>query len=66
MSWANERPIYVDPPSGWMYGFPKLWDGKTPIKVWLVENGYPEKMANENRFVRFISAKAGKEDDTAE
>lgn len=49
-----------------MYGFPKLWDGKTPIKVWLVENGYPEKMANENRFVRFISAKAGKEDDTAE
>lgn len=49
-----------------MYGFPKLWDGKTPLKVWLVENGYPEEMAKENKYVRFISASERQLDDHAE
>ena len=36
--------IWVDPPSGWKYGFPKLWDtekDKDSLK-WLMANGYPE------------------------
>jgi hypothetical protein len=32
---------YVDPPSGWKYGFPKLWNGEGDMCEWLVEEGYP-------------------------
>ena len=37
--------LMVDPPSGWMYGFPALWDKeKQPeLKEFLKEKGYPEK-----------------------
>jgi hypothetical protein len=36
---------WCDPPSGWRYGFPKIWD---PVKdpyyfEWLVKEGYPQK-----------------------
>ena len=34
--------IWVDPPSGWRYGFPKLWDGKGDSTEWLIANGYPK------------------------
>ena len=34
---------WIDPPSGWKYGFPKTWDGKSNIMEWLVQNGYPKK-----------------------
>jgi len=34
---------YVDPPSGWKYGFPKIWDGKGSMDDWLISEGYPEK-----------------------
>ena len=35
---------WLDPPSGWMYGFPKLWNPNTDpdIETWLLKNGYPE------------------------
>ena len=34
---------FIDPPSGWMYGFPKvLPEGVPDIKVWLLANGYPQ------------------------
>lgn len=35
--------LWVDPPSGWMYGFPKIWDQeKCPtIHEWLRAEGYP-------------------------
>lgn len=36
---------YVDPPSGWKYGFPKVFDlasGQTLVDF-LKESGYPEK-----------------------
>lgn len=39
---------WVDPPSGWRYGFPKIYDtscGKTIIE-WLVEEGYPQEEIN--------------------
>lgn len=34
---------WVDPPSGWRYGFPKQWDGKGNMTDWLVQNGYPKR-----------------------
>lgn len=36
--------VFVDPPSGWMYGFPALWSRKEYPKVedFLRAKGYPE------------------------
>jgi hypothetical protein len=34
----------IDPPSGWMYGFPKeIPEVVTDVNAWLIENGYPKK-----------------------
>ena len=37
--------MWTDPPSGWKYGFPKIWDqDKNPnFTEWLVSEGYPKK-----------------------
>ena len=37
---------FVDPPSGWQYNFPKIWDSeKYPdMGLWLVNNGYPQSV----------------------
>lgn len=50
------KSLYVDPPSGWLYGFPKEWDKeKHPdLKAWMAENGYPKKLADKGLPVRFI------------
>ena len=39
----NKTYLYIDPPSGWKYGFPKRTD-KPPedTNKWLVDNGYPQ------------------------
>ena len=52
MPWNIERKNYmqnkhnvkmIDPPSGWMYGFPKVIPNDvTDVNKWLVENGYPQ------------------------
>jgi hypothetical protein len=36
---------YVDPPSGWKYGFPKPIpsDRREDLIAWLLENGYPQQ-----------------------
>ena len=35
----------IDPPSGWMFGFPKeIPEDVTDINAWLIENGYPKKL----------------------
>ena len=36
---------WVDPPSGWRYGFPKVWDSELHPNVaeWLLRSGYPAK-----------------------
>lgn len=38
----------IDPPSGWKYGFPKLLpeSRKKDVKIWLVEQGYPQEEIN--------------------
>lgn len=38
--------MVVDPPEGWKYGFPKVFNPKEEqsYKDWLLEQGYPEKL----------------------
>lgn len=34
---------YVDPPSGWRYGFPKFFtEQPQDFNKWLLDNGYPQ------------------------
>ncbi len=36
--------IYIDPPSGWKYGFPReLPEDVADLRQWLLDYGYPEK-----------------------
>jgi hypothetical protein len=40
--------LIIDPPSGWMHGFPKVVPGdlihdSEKLSTWLVTNGYPEE-----------------------
>lgn len=50
---ATNRDFWVDPPVGYLYGFPKLWKGSDVeingdnIQKWLIENGYPEQVIRE-------------------
>lgn len=41
------RPYYVDPPEGWRYGFPRLYDPQSDgtMREWMIRNGYPKKLA---------------------
>lgn len=38
----------VDPPSGWMYGFPKKFEPlpNETLEEWLVRKGYPKQEVN--------------------
>jgi hypothetical protein len=41
--------MWVDPPSGWVHGFPKVYDPAVDgedIRAWLVLKGYPESHAD--------------------
>ena len=45
---TRKRVTMVDPPSGWLYDFPKpLPEGfsfeNDSIRKWFLDNGYPEK-----------------------
>lgn len=42
--WSMKK-LYIDPPSGWKYGFPKIFDPATDgqFQEWLIKNGYPQK-----------------------
>ena len=46
----------IDPPSGWMYGFPKeIPEDVDNTTEWLIDNGYPEKLIKDlgdNFYVR--------------
>lgn len=42
------KVVIYDPPSGWMYGFPREYHPETaftPLKETLIKDGYPEKDA---------------------
>lgn len=52
---------WVDPPSGWIFGFPKIWDDTImpDLNEWLVSEGYPQEQIDryeENFFCRFWEA----------
>lgn len=52
-----KRPMLYDPPSGWQYGFPKVYrpNPDESIEDTLVRDGYPRKMAEElGKYTRFI------------
>ena len=36
--------VNIDPPEGWKYGFPKVFDTETDgvMLEWIVDQGYPE------------------------
>jgi len=56
----TEKSIYIDPPSGWQYGFPKKAPANlremdtNDLNIWLSQNGYPmqeiEIWTNDPRF----------------
>jgi hypothetical protein len=56
--WTS-KPYWVDPPSGWRYGFPRLYD---PAKdgdmvEWMIANGYPETLARQGLACTFTEWK---------
>jgi len=45
---SSQMRRVVDPPFGWMYGFPKaIPNDVDDTKKWLVENGYPQKIIDD-------------------
>ena len=34
--------LWIDPPSGWRYDFPKTWDQTGDMNEWLLSEGYPQ------------------------
>lgn len=42
---SDKKRVMIDPPSGWKYGFPKVYTGGEDgnMKLWLVSNGYPQR-----------------------
>lgn len=45
LNWVR---MWVDPPQGWKYGFPKVYDvlkDGTDVYEWIIKEGYPRKIA---------------------
>jgi hypothetical protein len=42
-SWRAKMKQWIDPPSGWRYGFPKIWSGEGDVMEWLISQGYPQR-----------------------
>ena len=42
-------PLMCDPPSGWVYGFPKPIpeERRKDVIAWLIEEGYPKNLIDE-------------------
>jgi len=39
------KVMYIDPPEGWKYGFPKVLPKDTvDVRAWLIEEGYPKDL----------------------
>jgi hypothetical protein len=54
--WTS-KPYWVDPPSGWRYGFPRLYDPAADgdMTAWMIANGYPERLANQGLACTFTA-----------
>lgn len=45
----NKKKTWIDPPEGWRYGFPRVFDWNDQYETlsnWFIRNGYPEKDIN--------------------
>jgi hypothetical protein len=54
-------PLFVDPPSGWQYGFPLPYDSEKDgdLGQFLVDKGYPAKDVDfALKYCRFYKEKA--------
>lgn len=43
----KSQKVWVDPPSGWKFGFPKIYDKSVDnpdMNAWMIEQGYPKKV----------------------
>lgn len=53
--------MLYDPPEGWRYGFPKVYDPKKgeTLNQTLLRDGYPEELINQGlgKYCRFIGPK---------
>jgi len=51
------KHLIIDPPSGWQYGFPKIYNKQKnqTIEDWLLQNGYPQELINQGmvKYCRF-------------
>lgn len=56
--------MWVDPPRGWQYGFPKLYNPNEDgdLWEWLVNNGYPASELTPLTQVSFIDAEVEHEE----
>lgn len=60
----TKKQMVIDPPSGWLYGFPKaVPDGvlksDSLLRIWLLGNGYPgELMEAAMKHSRYWEAEA--------
>lgn len=55
------RPYWVDPPEGWRWGFPRLYDPAKDgdMTEWLIRQGYPERLARQELACTFTAATEG-------
>lgn len=46
--------LYVDPPEGWRYGFPKAVpkDREHDLQAWIIEQGYPKEKLDKHPLLR--------------
>lgn len=60
--------VWIDPPSGWRYGFPKLWNKDTvPNCVkFLIDNGYPHEIVEDLGDSFFVRCWEPTDEDVAE
>jgi hypothetical protein len=58
--WTS-KPYWVDPPEGWRWGFPKLYDPAKDgdMRAWMVRHGYPQRMADQGLACTFTAAEDG-------
>lgn len=43
-----KKVTIIDPPAGWKYGFPRVYDNpdNIPLEEWLLKHGYPQHEIN--------------------
>ena len=48
--------LWVDPPEGWRYGFPAIYDPASDgvMRDWIISKGYPAKLIQEYGDVWFV------------